>query len=90
MRETMTLREAAPVLSVTSSNSVRRILSLHTIEGRKRAHAGYDALGRQLIRRDAVLEAVRKRNGRGNWRVASLGAWAEPRTGQEEHPPVAD
>ena len=80
MRETMTLKEAAEALGVTSSNSVRRILSLQTAEGRTVAHYGYDAGGRQLVRREVVMQSARKRARRGNWRVENLGTWAEPRS----------
>jgi hypothetical protein len=80
MRDTMTLKEAAAAFSVTSTISVRRILSLHTDEGMEKAHAGYDAAGRHLVRRHAVMDSVRERAGRGNWRAENLGVWAEPRT----------
>lgn len=88
MRETMTLKEAAEALGVTSSNSVRRILSLQTVEGRTVAHYGYDAGGRQLVQREVVMQAARKRARRGNWRVENLGTWAERRSVQSEPSPI--
>lgn len=87
MRDTMTMKEAAEALAVTSTNSVRRILSLQTAEGRTLAHVGYDGAGRQLVRREVVMQAARKRARRGNWRVANLGSWAEPRTEQGDSSP---
>lgn len=79
MHDFMTLKEAAAELQVSSTSTVRRILSLQTKEGRRAAHVGYDAQGRQLVRTDVVKRMARERAHRGNWRVANLGAWATRR-----------
>ena len=86
MRDCMTLKEAAAELEVSSTSTVRRILSLNTKEGHRAAHFGYDSRGRQLVRTDVVKRKARERAHRGNWRVANLGAWATRR--EEPIPPT--
>lgn len=78
MPDTMTITEAAARFRA-SARTVRRALELDTREGRDRAHAGYDASGRTLLRAEVVEAKAREREMRGNWRVKNLKHWARQR-----------
>lgn len=78
LTDTMTLREAATALGLRRPNSVRELLELDTENGRRAAHAGFDALGRTLVRASAVRTLAEERAQRGNWRGKNLDEWQRP------------
>lgn len=74
---TVTLKESAAILAVTSTRAVRYILQLRPV-GECAIAVGYDSRGRLLLRRDLVEAEARSRASRGNWRKKNLGSFVMP------------